>query len=109
MRCGVFQPIPAQRRHFLHAQLRWRCKNYCKSRVTLLRFALKTLRYCLGGLLMSSACGLSVARALVLCVALFVVAVSAPAQETVDYTQLFDKKVVMIAAQDGVKLHTEIY
>jgi putative CocE/NonD family hydrolase len=58
---------------------------------------------------MSPSCGLSVARTLVLCVALFVVAVSAPAQEAVDYPQLFDKKEVMIAARDGVKLHTEIY
>ena len=30
-------------------------------------------------------------------------------QERPDYSKLFDKTEVMIAARDGVKLHTEIY
>jgi hypothetical protein len=44
--------------------------------------------------------------AALLCLPLLTVAQQAPA---VDYSTTFDKVVVMIAARDGVKLHTEIY
>ena len=40
---------------------------------------------------------------------LFSVSTAAQQQERPDYSKLFDKTEVMIAARDGVKLHTEIY
>ena len=44
-----------------------------------------------------------------LAIPLLGLSVSAQQQERPDYSKLFDKTEVMIAARDGVKLHTEIY
>src|ERR1700756_2879269 len=63
---------------------------------------------------MSMLRGISSVTRFPLCFVLFMavvafVPVAAQQQERPDYSKLFDKTEVMIAARDGVKLHTEIY
>ena len=52
----------------------------------------------------------SITKVLLFCAVTFSTAATGLAQETPpDYSKIFNKQEVMIAARDGVKLHTEIY
>src|SRR3984893_9518169 len=63
------------------------------------------------GVRMQSLCSLSLTKISLACVLTFPSAFAGLAQESKpgNYSDVFDKKEVMIRARDGVKLHTEIY